>query len=68
MTQKDIERKYETMLKEFSEIGPMSWKYPEIGKSSTIEIMKVQRIDELITVMQDILNELKKLNERGKNE
>ena len=68
MTQKDIECKYEAMLKEFSEIMAMSWKYPEIGKSSAIEIMKVQRIDELITVMQDILNELKKLNERGKNE
>ena len=68
MAKKDIERKYESMLKEFSEIKPMSWKCPEIGKSSAIEIMKVQRIDELITVMQDILNKLKKLNERGKNE
>lgn len=68
MTQRDIERKYETMLKEFSEIKQMSWRYPEIGKSSATEIMKVQRMDELITVMQDIFNELKKMNERGKDE
>ena len=43
-------------------------RYPEIGKSSATEIMKVQRMDELITVMQDIFNELKKMNERGKDE
>ena len=76
MTERDIERKYEAMLCEFERINQASWKYSEVGRvlgtriggSRTIEIMKVQRMDELIIVMQDILNELKKLTERGKDE
>ena len=65
MTERDIERKYEAMLCEFERINQARTR---IGGSRTIEIMKVQRMDELIIVMQDILNELKKLNERGKDE